>query len=124
MHRMLVVDDEPDMARGLRRILKLEGYEVAIAGSGEEAIEQAREWHPDGILMDINMPGIDGVEAYRQIREVCPGAFVIFMTAYSSLVEEARDEGAIDVLTKPLDPGATRDLVAKALLNVSSDRGR
>ena len=114
---MLVVDDDPDMTRGIRRILKLKGYEVHIAGSGEEAIEQAREWQPDGILMDIKMPGIDGVEAYRHIRTDCPNAFVIFMTAFSSLVDDAREEGAVEVLTKPLDPAATCGLIAKALVS-------
>lgn len=114
--RMLVVDDEPDMARGLRRILKIKGYDVQIAECGEEAIEQAREWQPDGILMDLKMPGIDGVEAYRQIRTVCPNAFVIFMTAFSSMVGAAYEEGAVDVLTKPLDPERTCELIAKALV--------
>lgn len=114
--RMLVVDDEPDMANGLRRILKLQGYDVHIAHSGEEAVDQAREWMPNGILMDLKMPGMDGVEAYRQIRTICPNAFVIFMTAFSSMVEQAREEGAVDVLTKPLDPEATCELIAKALV--------
>lgn len=113
---MLVVDDEPDMARGIIRILKLEGYDVHSAASGEEAIVQAKEFQPDGILMDIKMPGIDGVEAYRQIRTICPNAFVIFMTAFSSLVREARDEGAVEVLTKPLDPLRACRLIAKALV--------
>jgi DNA-binding response OmpR family regulator len=53
--------------------------------------------------MDIRMPGIDGVEAYRHIRRQCPGTFVIFMTAYSNLADEARREGAAEVLAKPLD---------------------
>ncbi|MFT5523283.1 MAG: two-component system response regulator HydG [Pirellulaceae bacterium] len=113
--RILVVDDEPDMARGLRRILRINGYDVQIAHSGEEAIDRSREWPPDGILMDIKMPGIDGVEAYRQIRVMCPNAFVVFMTAFSSLVDEAREEGAVDVLTKPLDPAETCELLANAL---------
>ena len=115
-HRMLVVDDEPDMARGLRRILKIKGYDVHIAHTGEEAIERAREWHPNGILMDLKMPGINGVDAFREIRSFCPNAFVIFMTAFSRMVEEARSEGAIDVMTKPLDPEATCELIAKALV--------
>lgn len=113
---MLVVDDEPDMAKGLRRILELKGYDVRIALSGEEAIEESREWEPDGVLMDLKMPGIDGVEAYREIRTICPNAFVIFMTAFSSMVEQARDEGAVEVLTKPLDPAATCELIAKSLV--------
>ena len=114
--RMLVVDDEPDMARGIRRILQLRGYSVQIAHSGEEAVEQAREFQPNGILMDLRMPGIDGVQAYRQIRRLCPNAFVIFMTAFSSLVNDARGEGAVDVLTKPLNPTATCELIARALI--------
>lgn len=115
--RMLIVDDEPDMAQGLRRIFRLQGYEVQIARSGEEAVAQVRDWEPNGILMDLKMPGMDGVEAYRKIRTICPNAFVIFMTAFSSMVQQAREEGAVDVLTKPLDPGATCELIAKALVS-------
>jgi DNA-binding response OmpR family regulator len=114
--KVLVVDDEPDMARGIRRILKLEGYDVEVAFSGEEAVERAKVFQPNGILMDLKMPGIDGVEAYRRIRPLCPSAFVIFMTAFSSLVNDALGEGAVDVLTKPLDPSATCELIAKALI--------
>lgn len=113
--RILVVDDEPDMARGLRRVLMLKGFEVQIAESGEEAIERALAWTPDGVLMDLRMPGIDGVKAYRQIRVACPNCFVVFMTAYSGMVEYAREEGAVAVLTKPLDPESTCGLIATAL---------
>jgi two-component system NtrC family response regulator/two-component system nitrogen regulation response regulator GlnG len=116
-HRVLVVDDEPDMARGLRRILRAKGYEVDVAYSGEQAVERVRQCAPEGILMDLKMSGIDGLEAYRRIRSICPTVFVIFMTAHSSMVEEARTEGAVDVLTKPLDPEATCDLIAWAMLN-------
>ena len=100
---LLVVDDEPDMVRGLRRILRAQGHRVDVAHSGEEAVEKTKQMQPDGLLMDIRMPGMNGVEAYRHIRRQCPDAFVVFMTAYSDLVEEARQEGAIEVLAKPLD---------------------
>lgn len=115
--RMLVVDDEPDMTRGLRRILNLRGYEVRIANSGEEAIEIGRGWTPDGILMDMKMPGISGVEAYRSLRPNCPQAFVIFMTAHSDQVDEARREGAVDVLSKPLDMEGFLAVIEAALQN-------
>lgn len=115
--RILVVDDEPDMARGLQRILKTKGYEVRIANCGEVAVDQAREWQPHGMLMDLKMPGMNGVEAYRQIRTTSPNAFVVFMTAFSSMVDEAREEGAVDVLAKPLDPAKTCELIASALIS-------
>jgi two-component system NtrC family response regulator/two-component system nitrogen regulation response regulator GlnG len=114
-HRILVVDDEQDMAQGLRRLLRLEGYEVEVANSGEEAIRRARDWHPEGILMDLKMPGIDGLDAYRGIRLLCPNAFVIFMTGYSVMAEQAGAEGAVAVLSKPLDPASTCEMIANAL---------
>ena len=114
-HRILVVDDEHDMAQGLRRLLAMRGYEVDVAHSGEEAVDSARKSTPDGILMDLQMPGINGVEAYRRIRSHCPDAFVIFMTAFSHMADQAVDEDPIDVLTKPLDPEATCNLISKAL---------
>lgn len=100
---LLIVDDEPDMLRGLGRILKLRGFDVTTAGSGEEAVERVRESEPHGVLMDIQMPGIDGVEALRRIRAIAPNAFVILMTAFTKLMDEAREEGPVDVLSKPLE---------------------
>ncbi len=100
---LLLVDDEPDMVRGLRRILLARGYRVDVAHSGQEAVEKTREHEPDGVLMDIRMPGMNGVEAYRHIRRQCPEVFVIFMTAYSDLAEQACQEGAVEVLSKPLE---------------------
>ncbi len=100
---LLLVDDEQDLVRGLSRILRSWGYRVDVAHSGEEAIKKSKLRQPDGLLMDIRMPGMNGVEAYRQIRQQCPDVFVVFMTAYSELAEEARREGAAEILAKPLD---------------------
>ncbi len=103
--RVLVVDDDEAMVVSLRDVLEASEYDVTTALSGEEAVEKVRQQAPDCVLMDIRMPGKNGVEAYRAIRELAPEAFVVFMTAYtaSALVEEARQEGAIEVVSKPLD---------------------
>ena len=112
--RLLVVDDDEGMAVTLRDILGASGYGVDVAFSGGEAIERVREQRPDGILMDIRMPGMNGVDAYRETRTLAPESFVIFMTAFSesSLVADARNEGAIEVLSKPLDVDVLLRLIA------------
>jgi CheY-like chemotaxis protein len=111
---LLVVDDEPDMVRSLQRILKARGNNVEIANSGEDAVRWVRDHEPDGILMDIRMSGINGVEAFRQIRALRPDVFVIFMTGYSEFVREAEQEGPVAVLSKPVDPGLICDLIDNA----------
>jgi CheY-like chemotaxis protein len=122
-NRVLVVDDEPDMVRGIRRLLRLKGLEVETALSGEEAVEKARNWQPHGILIDLKMGDMDGLEAYRKIRPLCPSAFVIFMTAFSSLAKDAVDEGAVQVLTKPFNPAKTCDLIVDSLISKSGAGG-
>lgn len=103
--RVLVVDDDEGMVATLRDILGVAGYQVDVAYSGQDAIDRVREQVPDCILMDIRMPGLSGVEAFREIKRLAPESFVIFMTAYaaSTLVEDARREGAVEVVPKPLD---------------------
>ncbi len=111
--RVLVVDDDRGMAETLRDVLGASGYQVEIAFSGREALERARERPPDGILMDLRMPDLNGVEAFRELKRLTPDSFVIFMTAHSAsgLVEEARTEGAVEVLAKPLDLAQTLSLI-------------
>ena len=111
--RVLVVDDDQSMVATLRDILMATGHDVDVAYSGTEAIEVVGQLRPDCILMDIRMPGPNGVEAFRQIKRLSPQSFVIFMTAYSdsSLVEEARTEGAVEILPKPLDLEALLGLI-------------
>lgn len=111
--RVLVVDDEEDIVAALGDILNEFGYAVETATSGPEALERVRERPPDCILMDIRMPGMNGVDAFREIKRLCPECFVIFMTAYSTshLVDDALAEGAIEVLTKPLEPERVLTLI-------------
>lgn len=128
--RMLIVDDEEGMRNTLRRIMMTKGFEVRVAMDGSEAISIAEEFRPQILLMDIRMPGMNGVEAFREIKTHCPDAVAIFMTAYSSseLSQEAIDEGAVEVLAKPLDIDTLCDLIRqpssfRPLLIVDDDEG-
>jgi len=103
--RILIVDDEKNMRITLTDILRDEGYEVDAAGSGEEAVQLCSKHRYGIVLLDVRMPGIDGVETFRRIRRNQEGVRVIMMSAYSldDLKEAALDDGAIAFLSKPLD---------------------
>lgn len=103
--KVLIVDDEKNMRTTLASILGREGYDVSTAATGEEAVDLCVKGEYDIILMDVRMPGIDGVEAFRRIRRHREGVRVIMMSAYSvdELKEAALEEGAIAFLPKPLD---------------------
>lgn len=104
-HRILVVDDDRMMARTLRDILRVKGYQAEVAYSGPEALEMVGRQAFDCVLSDIKMPGVNGVEICRAIKAQQPDLPVVLMTAYSSdwLVQEGLEEGAIASLVKPLD---------------------
>jgi DNA-binding NtrC family response regulator len=127
--RILIVDDEKNMRKTLADILSGEGYEVTTAATGEEAIELCSQGGFDVILMDVRMPGIDGVEAFRRIRRHREGVRVILMSAYEvdQLKMAALDEGAIAFLTKPLDLQQVIHLIGEvketAILVVEDDPG-
>jgi DNA-binding NtrC family response regulator len=103
--RILIVDDDRMMARTVRDILRFKGHEVETAYSGPEALEKARREDYDCVLSDIKMPGVNGVELYRAIKDRQYYLPVVLMTAYAhdELVREGLEEGVITVLSKPLD---------------------
>jgi len=103
--RILIVDDDQMMARTLRDILRVKGYQAEMAQSGPEALEMIERQVFGCVLSDIKMPGVNGVELYRAIRAQRPDLPVVLMTAYcaDALVEEGLEAGVIAVLTKPLD---------------------
>jgi two-component system, NtrC family, response regulator HydG len=103
--RILVVDDEENMRITLSDILKDEGYEVDVAASGEEAVTMCTNQGYQIVLLDVRMPGIGGVEVFRQIRRHQEGVRILMMSAYSvdDMKEIALDQGAIAFLTKPLN---------------------
>ena len=103
--KILIVDDDQRMAKTLKDIFKLKGYEAEAVHSGPEALDKMEKGYFDCLLTDIKMPGINGVELYRSIKERDADLPVVLMTAYShdKLVNEGLKEGAIAVLSKPLD---------------------
>jgi DNA-binding response OmpR family regulator len=109
--RVLVVDDE-DRIRGIvRRYLESDGFDVAEAGDGEAALRRARDWHPDLVVLDVMMPGSDGLEVLRRLRTESD-VYVILLTARSEEVDKlvGLSVGADDYVTKPFSP---RELVAR-----------
>lgn len=103
--KALIVDDAPDTREIIQKLLSYEGYEVITASTGEEGVEKTEAEKPDVILMDINLPGIDGSEALRRIRGINPIQCVIMLTAYATLDNaiQALKEGASDFIKKPFE---------------------
>lgn len=112
--KIFVVEDDMDFAEGLADTLELEGHEVEIAKSGEEAIARFQEEDFDMAFMDVKLPGKNGVESFLEIRALKPEARVMMMTGYSlpQLLDEAMDGGALGVLKKPFDLGLAIDFVS------------
>ena len=102
---ILVVDDLRSIRLTLGGILEDKGHNVVTVEDGYSAIEAVKKTHFDAIFMDIKMPGINGVQTFREIKKIDPDAAVIMMTAYSveDLVKEALEEGAYAVAYKPFD---------------------
>ncbi len=86
---VLVVDDERHLCNGLRRVLEKEGYEVSTAQDGLTALGLVDERPPDVILLDLMMPGLDGREVCRRVREVAPAIQVIYFTAKAEPIDAA-----------------------------------
>ena len=112
--RILIVEDQEDNRQIMSDLLTNAGFEVSLAVNGRDGVDQATENPPDLILMDIQLPGLDGFEATRQIKNhpACAAIPVIAVTSYalSDDKDRARDVGCDDYLAKPLTP---RDLLQK-----------
>lgn len=103
--KVLVVDDDKRIVKTTCDILRLKGFEALGAYSGEEGVERVTADKPDCVLMDINMPGIGGVAALKQMRQIAPNLPVVLVSAYAAdeLLDEAKRVGAYAILSKPLD---------------------
>ena len=102
--RILVVDDNPDLADGLRYNLELEGYKVRLAADGPDAIAAARSWQPELIILDLMLPGCDGYQVLRTIRESGGGMPVIILSARGEETDKVRGFrlDADQYVTKPV----------------------
>jgi len=102
---ILVVDDDRLFLQTLSRILKAKGYLVTVVTSGPEAIQKTEENAFDCTLIDIRLPGIDGLETYKEIKKIRPGARVVIMTGYSvdELIDRALSEGVDEFISKPFN---------------------
>ena len=103
--RILIVDDEQSVREVLSEYFTEQGYSVENAGGGEEALALVQRSTPDLVLLDVRMPGIDGVETLRRIREIAPDVSVIMVTANEdvALARETLKLGALDYVAKPFD---------------------
>ncbi|MFH1753039.1 MAG: response regulator [Candidatus Omnitrophota bacterium] len=103
--QVLIVDDDLFFADGLSDILSETGYETTVVNSGEDAVKMAEKKVFKIILMDIKLPAMNGVEAYKKIKKIAPETRVILMTAFSieELIADALKEGAYGVVHKPFD---------------------
>ena len=112
MARILIAEDEADLAMGLRDNLQFEGYEPVVAGDGEEAIRLATEHRPDLVLLDVMMPKLDGFEVCRRLRESGFTMPILMLTAKSQEIDIIRglETGADDYITKPF---SVRELLAR-----------
>lgn len=103
--KVLIVDDAPDTLEIIQKLLSYEGYEIILASTGEEGVKRVEEERPEVVLMDINLPGIDGTEALRRIRRINPIQSVIMLTAFATVENAilALKEGATDFIKKPFE---------------------
>ena len=101
--RALVVDDEPNLAELVRMGLRMAGWQVAVAADGRSAVDTAREFRPDVLVLDIMIPGFDGVEVLTKIRSFAPDVPALFLTAKDSVEDRITGlaAGGDDYVTKP-----------------------
>jgi two-component system response regulator MprA len=123
--QLLVVDDEPPMRTALKRALELGGFEVALAADGSQGLESAAAIRPDLVVLDVLMPGVDGLQVCRELRAQGSRTPILMLTARDAVADrvEGLEAGADDYLVKPF---ALEELLARvrALLRRSTEPRR
>ncbi len=114
-----IVDDDQDFAESMADLVKNKGHNVIIAGNGNEALEQSKKEKIDITFMDVKMPGMNGVETFKAMRDINPAPHVVMMTAYTidALINEALETGALGIMHKPVDT----EQIYQVLTNMSDN---
>lgn len=117
MPKVLVVDDEQSICWGLSRLGKSLGHEVIVASSAEQALARAKESRPDVVILDVRLPGMDGLTAIERFQDQCGTVPIITITAYGDLqtAVDAVRRGAFDYIAKPFDVGKVKGALIRAL---------
>ena len=125
MARILIAEDEADIATGLRDNLEFEGYQVFVAEDGEAALEAVNQHNPDLVLLDLMMPKIDGLEVCKRIREAGFTIPILMVTAKSQEIDIVRglEVGADDYITKPFSIREVLARVKAALRRTTAGKG-
>lgn len=120
--KILIVDDQNGIRVLLVEVFSVEGYQTFQASNGKTALEIVRRENPDLVLLDMKIPGMDGLDILKHIKAINPGVKVIMMTAYGELdmIKEATDLGALMHFTKPFDIDELRIAVNNELRNSNS----
>jgi len=110
--RILIIEDEPDIVRGLTDALQFEGFDVQAAGSGGEGVDKARDWRPDCVLLDLMLPDENGYQVCASLRQDDPVVPIIMLTAKAQEIDKVRgfEVGADDYMTKPF---SVAELIAR-----------
>ena len=122
MSRVLIIEDNPNLAYGLRTGLEIEGYDVEVAEDGETGLERARFWDPDLVMLDLMLPGMDGYRVLRQLRESGSDVPVLILTARGEEADKVLGFrlGADDYVTKPC---GVLELLARVAALLRRSRG-
>lgn len=123
-NKILVVDDEETVCRSIRKALLRDDYEIDVALSGEEALKMEGEKKYDVIVVDLMMPGINGMDLLKSLKAGSPEVQVVMITGYPTMKNtlQALQIGAFDFLPKPFLPYDLRNLVARALAARAADK--
>lgn len=115
--KLLVIDDEPAIREGVRRILESDSYKVETFASGQAALERIKQEAFDLVITDLKMPGLSGTDVLKSIKEIHPDLPVIFITGYSSVdnAVEVMKLGAVDYIAKPFTPEEMLRVIKTAL---------